>query len=406
MLRSLKRDLPKTDNEPKPESLFATGSALKAESDTATPDSVYKFIRSVLLVVLTAVLATVLIPGIVAYSGGVFYKSGLIQHLPPDTKLHYQSYEEGKDRLRNLSESIDGALRDPSIRDKPREIRELIETKEKIETRLTTMERKPPVVLIPFYPQPSQFLFTGPYIALGLLLIFRSSISLTPRRFLATMWLAILIYILYQTPLWIRNFVSTNEGRVIFAFPNADIHFGSFIIQELIIFGFSCLLAVCWYSWAEAGQHARRKAVELRSKGSVFDIALGEEVSDAYLQWTWYSLVLGLGFFFFTSFYWKLVHGYNDDRYLASAIIAHVLWGVSWALLSMPLFWIWRAWHHLRLRIISELATTREETGKAQSESKLKLLTESEPIGSVRAGIGWLGATVSFVAPIVQALFK
>jgi hypothetical protein len=400
-----------TKGTQKAETPFAVG-CKTTENEIDASNCMHTVFRSVVLaiiVILTAVLVTVLIPGIVAYSGGVFYKSGLIQRLPLDTKLRYQIYEGEKDSLHTISESIDAALRDPAMKAKPSEIRELLDTKEKLELRLTALERKAPVVLVPFYPQPNQFLFTGPYAALGLLLLVFSSGTraiASPRRVFTLIRLAIFIYIFYQTPLWIRNFVTTNEGRVIFAYPNIDIHLGSFIVQEFIIFGFSSLLAACWYVWSETAHKARQKAAEFKCGASAFDMALSEEVSDTYLRWTWHSLVLGLGFFFFTSFYWNVVHRYNDDRYLASAVLAHLLWGISWALLSMPLFWVWRAWHHLRLRVISELATTTDERVKAQSDSMLKLLTEFEPIGGVRASIGWVGATLSFVAPIVQAFFK
>jgi len=374
-------------------------------SETHWPAPIRMIARGAVVFVL-AIFITAIIPGGVAWIGGVFYKSGLIEHLPADIRLRYQNYEAEKNRLTTLSKSIDARLLNSTI-EGSNVIHDLINAKEKIDARLSYMEQKAPIVLVPFYPQP--FLFTGPYTALGLLLLVFSSGAPTTthgRGIVAYAGLGGLIYVIYQIPLWIRNFVTTNEGRVIFAFPNADIYFGSFVTQEIVIFLFSCLLAACWYLWADVGHQARKAAAELEQKDSIFEIEIAEMVSDTFYLWVWHSLILALGFFFLTWFYWDAVHRYNDDRYLASAIIAHTLWGVSWILLSMRLFWIWRSWNRVRLRAIAELANAVESGASARCDSTLKLLAEAQPISHIQASIGWLGAAVSFVAPFVQAFFK
>ena len=51
------------------------------------------------------------------------------------------------------------------------------------------------------------------------------------------------IYVLYEWPLWARNFIFASHGRTLYAYTNFDIHPGSFIVQEMVIFGFCQLLA-------------------------------------------------------------------------------------------------------------------------------------------------------------------
>jgi hypothetical protein len=358
-------------------------------------------------VLVISVFVTVVIPGMVAYHGGVFNLGGVVKRLKPEPLKQYQAYEATERDLEAISKSINARLRQADS--VPETIRQWLSVKQELDARLASLRPKPPIVVLPFSAQPNLFLFTGPYAALALLLFVvpANPLDAKPRSSgLGVVRLALVIYAIYEAPSYDRNFVSTDAHRVIYAYANRDIYLGSFITQELVIFGFSVLLAGCWYRWAVDGKRMYDRATQFEHDASVFDLQLAELLSETYIRWAWQSLILLLGFFFFTSFYWDVVHGYGDQRYFASAVLAHLLWGVSWVLLSVPLFWTWRVWNRMSRRAISELAQATEDGTERSAEVKLNLLAKFEPIGDLRTSIGWVGAVVSFVTPLALGLLK
>ncbi len=122
--------------------------------------------------------------------------------------------------------------------------------------------------------------------------------------------------------------------------------------MALVIFGFCLLLSCLWFQRITYYSVIRS---ELSADSSALQQALsgdeGQELRKMFVHWQLASIVLALGFLFFTNFFWTLVAGYHDQRYLLSAILAHVLWATSWGLISLPVIIKWRHWSHMQLTI-------------------------------------------------------
>jgi hypothetical protein len=205
-----------------------------------------RLLRSLLLCLLVAALAivaTLIAPGIVAASGGVFYRDGVMKRLPADVRAKLDAFEAEQERRRSEIRSLDRTL-SVAATDAPRAIPGLLELRTRIANDLRSATA--PVAVLPFHLNPQLLLWPAIYTALGwLVVVFRPRHSGV--RMIRSSWLlaGLLVYVLYEWPLWARNFILSNEGRTVYAYPNADVHFASFVAQELVILGFRCCSRDC-----------------------------------------------------------------------------------------------------------------------------------------------------------------
>lgn len=408
----------------------------------------------IFLVIWIPLLLTVIVPGIVAYWGAAFDETGLIcrvhQLADSPAKRKAEEYLSKKCALTKLSEGINERLlgtidnrNRPSLlfcqncTEKnrlyvpdshipsepvvlPSTATELIQIRDRVEAALKALDEKPDVFLIPFYPRPYMFLYTPLFLALLVLLWFeafqlieRSDChkGITLGR---NVWIGFLVYspFLLSTVFrhWLTRYDLGNpEGRIVFAYANWDIWLPSLAIQEIIAFVICCLLVRCWNLWYESGLKVsdemtpKVESIKSTADRRVNLVKQSELLSEAYIRWIACSVVLGIGFLAFTSFYWHLVQAYRDYRYVADAAIRHLLWGASWVLLSMPLYWRWRGWEQARLDAMLDVVGSPPNGG---GEGLLKAIAELEPVGRLRFIAGGLAVAVAFVAPVFQLLSK
>jgi hypothetical protein len=196
---------------------------------------------------------------------------------------------------------------------------------------------------------PQMLLWPAIYSALALLIFvlppYFPERQSTKDTFVKPLVLGVLLYLFYEWPLWARSFFNT-RGRTVYAYPNLDIDKGSFIVQELIVFGFCIMLGFLWAQWVSFFNTEKECPDEPQSYPGdpvrkVFDVNAATQVSLLFTHWQFASLILAGGFFFFTRFFWGIVGELNDQRYILSAINAHLLWGISWSLMTLPLIESW-----------------------------------------------------------------
>lgn len=373
-----------------------------------------KAIVPMLWIHILAIVLTLLMPGFVAKLGHVFYEEETIERLPAAAKQKHGEFLKKQDRLRSrvdqLERQIDRLLAASVI---DARIPSLIETKRKVSDELRSLV--PVVRPIPFYLNPQMLVWPAVYTCLGwLVFVFRPPRSKSFRAALGdrrTWWPIALAYVIYQWPLWFRNFLMTDEKRVIYAYPNDDVHLASLIVQEFVIFGFFILLGVLWRQWMDFydRRHRRLEHVSRLNKtskdiaGRVLSRSMQGRVSSTFMHWIVASVILGLGFLPFTSFYWHVVSGINDSRYTLPAIVAHMLWGITWVILSLPLIETWQLWNRDRMDAISAMVTEDIEPAQEMAAT-LRLLSEAKPIapGSVIAAN--VAAILSLLAPFLQLL--
>lgn len=359
------------------------------------------------LISVGALFVTVLFPGWVAYKSGVLYLHTMQKKIPVDAQKQLDEAEMNRkgaiQQLQNLEALLRKNISEGVITS---ELTLLFETKARLQKDIDGM--KAPVVLMPYYLSPQTLLWPAIYSCLGWLIVLLAPSGRPPFaswRFRQIAFMAVLLYVFYEWPLWFRNFVLENERRVVYAYPNWDIDKASFFVQEGIILGFCILLACLWNQWSMA-YLARRAELDTDDGDpleSALDARRARRLATTYLHWTVCSLVLALGFVFFTDFFWNLVGKVKDQRYLLSAVLAHLLWGVSWIFISLPLLVTWIDWNETRRTALEHLAATRALSDE-QKATYSSMLREFEPISQLRFTTANLTAAISFLLPIASAL--
>jgi hypothetical protein len=364
-------------------------------------------------IVFVAILWSLILPGVVAYHDGVFYDDdAFLTHLPSAAKAEIGQFRAEKQKQQDNLAAVDSLLHGAfgASRSNAQDVSDLLKTRTELAAELETM--KPKVSAIPFYLNPQMLLWPAIYSALGLLVfvvppyfVRQQPISDRIRKSLV---LGLMIYVVYEWPLWMRN-VFTAHGRTVYGYPNIDVDKGSFIMQELVIGGFCMLLGFLWAQWTcffnLSASASKRKQAPDDSWKAAFDAARVNEVSLLFTHWQVASLILGAGFFFFTQFFWGIVGKLNDQRYILSALVAHGLWGVSWILMTLPLMSAWRDWSQARIKALTHLAT-RQETSGIDAKLAADLLKEVQPVAWTNLFFTQAAAGLTFVLPLAQVLLK
>jgi hypothetical protein len=376
------------------------------EHGPRAPMRIRRMVVTTLLVTIISFLWTLVIPGIIASNGGVFYRDGILQKIPPAAKEQLKVFDEEQNRLKAQIKAVDDSLSKVTINE-PAAVSGLLQLRNHSSELLRNS--MPPISVIPFHLNPQLLLWPSIYISLGCLItIFVPSTSRNIRTLLRSSWfwtVGILIFVLYEWPLWMRNFVLSNDGRTVYAYPNFDIHPSSFVAQEFVIVGFCLLLSCLWFQRITYYSAVRS---ELKTNSSALQQTLrgdeGQQLREMFVQWQLESVVLALGFLFFTNFFWRLVSGYGDQRYLLSAILAHVLWATSWWLISLPVMIKWRHWSQVQRQAIVEIANA--DSSIDERRLKLDSLLNLQPLSSVNLSVSAIASAISFVLPIAQLFIR
>jgi hypothetical protein len=344
------------------------------------------------IIACAAVIMTVVVPGSVAYHGQVFTR-GQLEH-----KIQKQFVDNNK------SSQFSPEMRTLWARYECQKA-EFYNHKESKESDCGPDAPQPPVTLIPFLSVPSLWVDPIEFTCLAWLIILVRPIDSPVLRRGLNWWawaigLAVWIYLLKATPQFSRNFWfnTTDYGRTVFAYPNADIDSCSFWIQESISFIGILFLAVLWRQWVTFFEEQLR-IVQGRDGDAVqlaFNTSRVNGLSNAYVHWQIASLLLALPFFLTTLFYWPVVFHHRDLRYVPSALISHVLWAVSWVFISLPLAVDWHSWSQQRSAAIAALRS-------GSNSGDLAALKELQPVSLVNLVGTGIGAVVGFVFPLLNA---
>ena len=365
-------------------------------------------------IVMVATIATLFIPGMIAYRGGVFYDDAkFLKHLPPEAQREITSFRDketsARSELVSLDTEISRALQTGAIASN-KNLAELLQMRAEVERQADLLH--PPISVIPFYLNPQMLLWPAIYSSLALLIFivppYFSEKQPRKENILKSLALGILVYVAYEWPLWARTIFNT-RGRTVYGYPNFDIDKGSFITQEIVVLGFCVMLGVLWTQWTGFfSQRSISDEAERSAKARIrhaFDVSAVNQISLLYTHWQFASLILAGGFFFFTRFFWSIVGDMNDQRYILSALNAHLLWGISWAIMTLPLVESWRRWNRVRLEAIRTLAV--EEVKSAQdAKTTLDLLKEVQPVAWTNLVATQIAAGVAFFLPLARLFVR
>lgn len=354
-----------------------------------------------------AIWFTLIFPALVAAAGNVFYASSMSARLHAAEQARVGQFNRVQAARRKTVERLDGVINDEltKAQQEPRTLM-LFQVRDQVAKDLASAT--PPIAVIPFYLSQQMLLWPAIYTCLCWI-----AIVLKPSRDLGfwrvirsrkTIELGVATYLFYEWPLWLRNFTLSNEQRVIFAYSNHDIHWGSFIAQEIIVCGFCVLLAVIWRQWFAYLLRVRHDDPAEQDTEAHFAVITSSTAAasfaNVFFEWAACSALLALGFVGFTAFFWDLVAKLHDQRYLLSAILAHVLWGITWIVLTLPLINEWRLWNRCRtyaLQAVASMGNSEEACRKAT------LIKDIQPVAPTTLTVANVISIVSFVSPIVHA---
>jgi hypothetical protein len=364
------------------------------------------------LIVLVALIVGTIVPGIIAYRAGVFYQATMVTRLPADARKQLAEFDARRDSLRKQIAEMDRTL-EGAVYAKPEDIASLLTQRSQYVKELETT--KPAIHVMPFYLNTIMFLWTAGYTTLGWLIFLaaprRTSTATLSRRSIAKIVAtAACVYTAYNWPVWMRNFILSNEGRLIYSFANYDIAPASFWCQEATTLLFALLVAVVWSQWI-AFLEERRAELSVANQDPheyALDHKVVEGLSLTFLHWQIASTLLGVTFFHFSAVFWDHILRKGDLRYVVPAVTIHICWLASWILVTLPLLLTWYWWQSIRLRAICDAAREAERK-KAEYdglEALKKTLAEIQPIGVWNLAASGIIAVVSFVLPVAQAILK
>jgi len=218
--------------------------------------------------------------------------------------------------------------------------------------------------------------------------------------------MTLLIYGVYEWTVWMRNFVLTNEKRLVYSFANWDICPSGFVMQEINTLIFAALLSLVWLNWLQYYNQCRgEKPPASDPYSGITDTQIHDNLLKTYIHWQLCSVALALGFISFTSGFWTIIIHEHDMRYLVAALTIHLLWAVSWLIISLPLLTRWYRWYLIKSNAIRALWET-DNVDLAAKEFRLSLIKESNPFSVLSFSASGAISIISFIFPVIQAFFK
>lgn len=354
-------------------------------------------LRRLGLISIVSFLIGTIVPGIVSYSAGVFYETQ-IQKTMQNKLPQFPEFARNRERYEEFNAVVkryDQILADTSV-DASKNIADLVKVRDYYSAEASKAARQSST--FPFFLSPIMLLWTGVYTSFGcLVFILSPAVNDADRKYSYRQTLTVVAapFMLYECPVWFRNFVLSNEGRRVYSFANRDIAILPFVMQEFnSIFAF-LLLAAFWKQWLNYLVACRRMVA---METGTLSIESAERLTSMFVHWQAASAILALGFICFTSGFWDLIVLRNDQRYILPALVIHCVWAISWLLISLPLAVTWHAWRRARQHALTTLFGSVDN----DSEVKLKLLQEITPIPPWNAVASGIAAVFSFVFPIFK----
>jgi hypothetical protein len=360
---------------------------------------------------------TVFIPGMIAWRDGVFYEEDIQKRLPAEAGMTLEASQRAQRLLRSstakledqtvaLISQIASTSKAEAIPDQTALAAAKLLLEIHVQLHAEASHPVQPIVVAPFFLNPQLWLWPAIYFCLGFIAFLlkpaAGSGAAKATRIRYNILVGCAIYMLYEWPLWARNFIFASHGRTLYAYTNYDIDPASFLMQELVIIGFCLLLARIWLQWYSLPAARHRQGSET-ALAQTFNEAALSNLSDMLFRWQYMSVVLALGFGFFSNFFWRIVFQFHDQRYVISAISAHLLWAVTWIAISLPLVSRWQGWESTRWQAVVEVEIDAT-LPPAEKDRLTKSLKELQP-GGFAALLASAGVAVfTFIFPIAKEL--
>lgn len=343
----------------------------------------------------------VAIPGAVAFIDGVFTDEQVRTKIDGFPEIKKQKQE--RDAKIDLLKKIDGRLASTEAL-KGEEIKALLSARADLNKDIEAPKHG-----TGFFTNSTTSVFLVCYLCLTALLCIGLNVypGVNPPkgRTLEAGFFAYLSFAIFN---WVRNGFPHGEARKIYSFTHFDIGPLSFWFQEFRLLGIFLLIAavnLLWYEGLKTTQAELSKWKNPEGGIHVDSLAeLSQLVSGKFALWQGTSLVLAIAFLPWTYFYWQEMRIYGDRRYVESALLTHLFWGLSWIAISAPAWFSLRTWaKNKSFALVRGIAAAKNE---AASEAVSKVVHELEPIGYLQLFVTSAVAFGSFLVPVIHSVIS
>lgn len=353
-------------------------------------------------IVLGVLIATTVIPALIAWHDDVFREDGMLAHLPPQAAAEHKRNDEMRAIDRALLERTEDALRDAARGPSTAVVDALLARQATLEKRL---QEPPRVVANAFAINRINLLWWPLFYLLGLLMA-----STAPRTggrpaIAKVLGIGLLIYATIAVWQWIRNFGMGEAGQHIYSFVNASVSASSFLYQEVEVLGLAMLIALTWLRWwahdADRSGGVAKRGEPTAQALELLISELAREVADEISRWQLASIAIAALFGAEAAFYAGNIVYWHDGRYLPSVIVFESIGLLTWAFATRPLVAARRRWLAARRDVLARLASDT-----AQVESRLRILDAAEPASLWSSVIATAVGAFAFAWPLVAAIWK
>jgi hypothetical protein len=360
-----------------------------------------KLIVKTLLLLILSIVVGIFIPGFINYQNNSFSKQDIFNRLDSTKQKKILANNLQKETIKKRKADLLQVIKDTTQKISSQQIKE---TEEAIQSlnKIEDLTNDNSISLSPFYPK-SKLLLLWPFLYFGLsVLAFlvrpKYSYKINKKLFWTTL---ILLTVFVRWPTWMRNTFIGQIDRVVYSISNYDISKVSFFLQEFQSLLSLMLLTIIICKWLSYAENLRHKLLTNTKFSELYFLKIVKDLRSVYQEWQLCSLFLALSFGYYTYYFWATIHETNDYRYLPHAIIIHVVWGLTWFVISLPLITIKNYQlnfkeNFLRQQISPTLTTTI-------NKDTINLILNEDPISSQNQTITALISGATFLLPIIKA---
>jgi hypothetical protein len=358
-------------------------------------------LKTIILLITLSFIWNIVIPGIVAYSEGVFYPKDVEAKLPrhsPEALSKYFAYKKNQQdytqRLSDIDTQIASLLQ---RKEAYSEVENLIKLRQFYKEELANL--KSPIAIKSYYGDRTvYYAFTG-YICLGFLALLLMPVSLGRLNLLKVLIIGLLLYVSWMSTGWLRNFFFYDEGRTVFSFVNYDIGHVSFFLQELRILGVCLFISASWGGWMiyhrDVAEQVRGWASEPATLSRLSKHA--GFITGMFSAWQISFIAIGAAFLPWTFHYWVTIVKLADGRYVMQALVMHVYWIITWTLATAPLIYAYGRWSRLKAAILERAADSELD---GEPDRSINLIKEINPLSSLQIVGAGVASVLSFLLPL------
>jgi hypothetical protein len=368
------------------------------------------FLKAIFVLLLLTTIWIFILPGIVAWSNRVFYDDQVAKRMKEPALSAYKEYQKQRGEINEIEarlvEKLEAGAQGNAAGE---EMRSLADSLKEVSGFRESLH--PPVHPLGFSSDDSLIVFFVHFVFLGILYLLSARHGNRP-DIATTLSIGLAIYLLFGWPNLLRNFVFTTyspsgsaTGRTVFASLHWDIDRSGFLLQEARVLSMFLFDAVLWQLWMEHLRDVTEKTRDWSFSAKLDDFgARASLLNTEFNRWQSHSLLLIGAFLPWTWFFWRKFSVQGDARYISTTVVMHIIWAISWLLLSLPTLETWRRWSDYRLKALNSIV--RKETDDAEAERTLKLFIEASPVNSLKIfGTGAAGLA-SMLLPLAHVFFK